>query len=315
MIDGRGEGGALYLGIEIGGTKLQICAGNSQAQILERQRWEIAVADGAGGIRAQLSQSLPEMAGRLRPAAIGVGFGGPVEWKTGRICCSHQIKGWSDFPLGSWISEMTQAPVFVDNDANVAALGEAVHGAGKGRNPAFYVTLGSGVGGGLVAAGKIFHGAPPGETEIGHVRLDRAGTTLESRCSGWAVDAKIRSASAAHPQSSLARAAGTAGRGEARFLASALQQQDPLAKAILDETSEDLAFGLSHVVHLFHPEVIVLGGGLAFVGEPLRAAVEQFLRGYIMEAFAPGPGIVLTRLAADAVPVGALALASALQNV
>jgi glucokinase len=169
------------------------------------------------------------------------------------------------------------------------------------------------VGGGLVIDGKIYHGAPPGDAEIGHVRLDRAGATVESRCSGWAVDAKIRAA-AANSDTPLARSARTVCRGEAKFLAPALSQQDPLAKAVLDETANDLAFGLSHVTHLFHPQMIVLGGGLAFVGEPLRAAVEHFLRKYTMEAFAPGPRIALTKLAADAVPTGALTLALARQG-
>jgi glucokinase len=111
----------------------------------------------------------------------------------------------------------------------------------------------------------------------------------------------------------LARCVGSATRGEARYLAAALAQKDPLAKAILDETAEDLAFVLSHVAHLFHPEIIVLGGGLALIGEPLRAAVERFLPRYIMAVFAPGPKIALARLAQDAVPVGALALALARQ--
>ena len=102
-----------------------------------------------------------------------------MDWRTGKICCSHQIEGWSDFDLGGWLKKLTGALVFVDNDANVAALGEASHGAGRNANPVFYVTLGSGVGGGLVVDGRIYHGATPGEAEIGHVRLDRAGTILE----------------------------------------------------------------------------------------------------------------------------------------
>jgi glucokinase len=249
----------------------------------------------------------------VRPKAVGVGFGGPVDWKTGQICCSHQVEGWSGFPLAAWLSSLAQAPVLVDNDANLGALGEAMHGAGVGFDPVFYVTLGSGVGGGLVVGGKVFHGALPGESEIGHVRLDRSGTLLEARCSGWAVDAKIRSAAARNPDSALARCVGKSGANEAKFLNAALLQKDPLAVAILEETAEDLAFGLSHVAHLFHPTIIVLGGGLALVGEPLRAAVERLAPRFIMEAFAPGPRIALARLAEDTVPVGALCLVSAIE--
>ena len=204
---------------------------------------------------------------------------------------------------------MAEAPVFIDNDANLGALGEAACGAGAGFNPVFYVTLGSGVGGGLTLDGKVYHGAPPGESEIGHVRLDRSGTLLESRCSGWAVDAKIRAAAARNPDSALARCVGTATVHEAKFLSAALAQKDPLASAILEETAEDLAFGLSHVAHLFHPEIIVLGGGLSLVGEPLRAALERLMPRFVMEAFAPGPRIALARLSEDSVPIGALCLA------
>ena len=90
-------------------------------------------------------------------------------------------------------------------------------------------------------------------------------------------------------KSALARCIGEATRGEAKFLRAALWENDPLAAAILEETAEDLAFGLSHVAHLFHPQIIVLGGGLALVGEPLRAAVERALRGFVMEGFCARP--------------------------
>ena len=303
------KGRGLHLGIEIGGTKLQICAGDGAAQILERICFAVDKAAGAAGIRRRLEQTIPDLARRIKPAAIGVGFGGPVDWRTGRICCSHQIEGWPEFPLASWLSDLAKAPVRVDNDANVGALGEALHGAGADFKIVFYVTLGSGVGGGLVADGEIFHGAMPGEAEIGHIRLDRSGTTLESRCSGWAVDARIRAAVLQHPACPLAKCVGNATANEAKFLAAALVANDPAARQILGDTAGDLAFGLSHVAHLFHPEVIVLGGGLSLLGEPLRAAVEGSLRGYVMEAFAPGPKIALSRLREDAVPIGALSLA------
>src|SRR5690606_8505576 len=100
--------------------------------------------------------------------------------------------GWSDFNFVSWLTSIVSVPVFIDNDANTAALGEARHGAGRNFKNVFYMTLGSGVGGGLVQNGIVFHGALPGESEIGHICLDRNGGTLESQCSGWAVDAKIR---------------------------------------------------------------------------------------------------------------------------
>jgi glucokinase len=98
--------------------------------------------------------------------------------------------------------------------------------------------------------------------------------------------------------------------GEARHLAAALQRGDGAARRILDETAGDVAFALSHAVHLFHPQVIVVGGGLRGVGEPLRAAIEAAMGGYIMDAFKPGPRVLLSDLGEDVVPAGALLLAS-----
>src|SRR6266542_6643872 len=298
-----------YLGVEIGGTKLLIVAGDEAARILERRRLTVDRAQGAQGIREQIQAVLLELIPAFRPAGIGVGFGGPVDWKIGQICRSHQIEGWADFKLADWLRSLGGMPVRVDNDANTATLGEALHGAGVGFNPVFYATLGSGVGGGLVADGKIYHGAMPGEAEIGHVRLDRSGAIVESRCSGWAVDNKIRRLKTTEPDSLLVRLMGNSTGGEAKYRAVAWQQGDDAARGVLHETVEDLAFGLSHVVHLFHPEVIVLGGGLALVGEPLRAGVEGALRSFTMEAFAPGPRIRLAALGENAVPIGALELA------
>jgi glucokinase len=296
------------LGIEIGGTKLQLVRGDQTGRITDRRKLTVVPADGAAGIRRQIEQALPELLRGGDVSKVGVGFGGPVDWKTGRICRSHQIEGWSEFDLGGWLHQLARVPVTVDNDANVAALGEAVAGAGVGFNPVFYVTLGSGVGGGLVVDGRIFHGAKPGESEIGHVRLDRDGTIVESRCSGWAVDARIRELRVNEPGSLLAQLTGQTAGGEAKHLALACQQGDSSAKRLLQATAEDLAFGLSHVVHLMHPGIIILGGGLSAVGEPLRALVEAALRRFTMDAFAPGPKVALATLGEDAVPVGALKL-------
>jgi len=303
--------GNSFLGIEIGGTKLQIVIGDSAAKILERHRFAVDRAQGANGIRQHIERAIAKILTTTRPAAVGVGYGGPVDWRTGKICCSHHIEGWSDFELGKWLKELAQAPVFVDNDANVAALGEAFHGAGRGATPVFYVTLGSGVGGGVIVDGSIYHGATPGEVEIGHVRLDRTGTILESHCSGWAVDARIRALKTTEPSSLLVKLSAESPGNEARHLTAALKQNDPAAQRILREVADDLAFGLSHVTQLFHPEVIVLGGGLSNLGEPLRGAVALALQPNVMKAFAPGPRVCLAGLGEDVVPVGALQLAVA----
>src|SRR5919199_2145544 len=186
----------MNLGIEIGGTKLQLVTDNGNGQIAQRFRFEVDPAKGAEGILAHISQTIHQLP--ESPKAIGVGFGGPVDWTSGRIATSHQVGGWSGFELANWLQQhVPDVVVRIENDANVAALGEARHGVATGFRHVFYVTLGSGVGGGMVIDKQIYHGATPGEAEIGHLWLvppgDSApGQTIEQTISGWAVDKQIR---------------------------------------------------------------------------------------------------------------------------
>ena len=150
---------SVFVGIEIGGTKIQVVTGDDQAQVVTRNRFNADLAKGAEGIREQIAAALADIAKRQQIAAIGVGFGGPFNRETGRTCCSHQVEGWDDFPLCDWLREQAAgALVAIDNDANTAALGEALAGAGRGLSPVFYVTVGSGIGGGSgTAAERLRH--------------------------------------------------------------------------------------------------------------------------------------------------------------
>lgn len=299
----------LYLGIEIGGTKLQIVAGDATGRIVRRWRADADRVRGGPGICEQLRAGLAEMRAGLSPRAIGVGFGGPIDFRTRRIARSHQIDGWENFDLGPWLARETGLPVATENDANTAALAEAALGAGAGADVVFYFNMGSGVGGGIAIERSVFHGLPPGEAEFGHLRLDRAGTTVESRCSGWAIDRRIRQAVTENPSGALARLVGANPGGEALHLTAALSQSDPVARQILSELADDLAFALSHLVHLIHPAAIVMGGGLSLMGEPLRSAIDAALPRHMMHAFQPLPAVRIAKLGEDAVPVGALLLA------
>ena len=115
-----------FLGIEIGGTKLQLVARDAGGRIIDRHPLQVDQARGGAGIREQIAQALPHLIANNRPAAIGVGVGvgGPVDHETGRVAKSHQIESWSAFELGEWLREQTDLPVRVENDATVAALGE-----------------------------------------------------------------------------------------------------------------------------------------------------------------------------------------------
>lgn len=297
-----------FAAIEIGGTKLQIILGNEKAQIIERFRFLVDPNAGAEAIRQHIEETFKKIKDR-KIAAVGVGFGGPIDRHTGKIWTSYHISGWADFLFKNWLEELTGIPAFVDNDANVAAMGEALYGAGQDFNNVFYVTLGSGVGAGHVVNKEIYHGALPGEMELGHVRLDKTGRTVETSCSGWVVNEKIRNVSRINTDSKLTPIIKRYRGCEAKALNEAMNQGDSHALKIFHETCDDLAFGLSHAVHLLHPEIIVLGGGLSLIGEPLRKLVGQKLTRYLMDAFQPGPVIQLASLKEDVVPIGALALA------
>lgn len=297
-----------FVGIEIGGTKLQIVVGDADAKILERFRLVVDVEKGAKGIKSQIHETLDNI--RLHSvSSIGIGFGGPVDHQSGKILKSYQVPGWGEFVLREWLEKLTRIPVWIDNDANVACLGEALYGAGANCRQVFYVTLGSGVGAGLVVDKKIYHGFKNSEAEFGHIRLDKSGKTVEAACSGWAVDEKTRNYSRENPQSLLSQLTKGFSRGEARILRQALEQGDEASQGIIESVTDDLAFGLSHVVHLLNTETIVIGGGLSLIGEQLRERIEQKLPGYLMDVLRPGPSIQLSALKEDAVPVGALALA------
>ena len=296
------------VGIEIGGTKLQVATGDpSTGKFDQIYRYQVDKALEAEGILAQIEKTL--LALPYPPTRIGIGFGGPVNRTTGVIAASHQIGGWSGFELLQWFKYRFDVPVFMDNDANLAALGEAHFGAGKGYKQVFYITLGSGVGGGLVCNGALYHGNAPGEAEVGLLQLDRQGNNLESFCSGWALDAKIRKLLPALPnESALKQLVGFQQSGEAKFVLPALNHSDRHAAELLSEYADTLAWGLSHVVHLFNPQIIVLGGGVSLIGEALRVQVQEALPKYLVKAFQPGPIIALAELKEETVLVGALCL-------
>lgn len=305
--------GITFLGIEIGGTKLQLATGAANGEIINKKRYTIAADGGAAAIRQQLEEGL-HLLGVNGVAAIGVGFGGPVDWQAGTIKVSHQVTGWNDVNLVQWITALTNKPVIIDNDANTAALAEAAHGNGKGYERVFYLTIGSGIGGGLIIDGKIYHGRVPGEVEVGHLRLTKAGDTLEDRCSGWAVNKTVRTVIEQHPGCLLSQLSKDRHGPEAILLKPALEKEDAIAKKIMKDVADDLSFALSHVIHLFHPDVIIIGGGLSLLGNHLLEPVQYGLEAYVMKAFLPPPVVKLALLGEDVVPLGAIELAKNAYN-
>src|SRR6516162_4883005 len=184
----------MFLGIEIGGTKLQLGLGRGDGHIVALWRGTVNPAEGGEGIRKQIVAAVPELlakAGTDRGAlrGVGIGFGGPTDDATRTVIKSHHIHGWDGFPLADWVSDLVGVPAVLCNDADVAGLAEALFGAGKGLSPVFYMTIGSGIGGGLIIDGQIYRGVGRGAAEVGHLRIAHLlsnGETVIRALEGWA---------------------------------------------------------------------------------------------------------------------------------
>lgn len=184
----------MFLGIEIGGTKLQLGVGSGDGgEFAAFARHDIDIARGAPGILEQIEKSATALGQKHKIERIGIGFGGPVDSARGKVTKSHQVEGWDNFPLVHWCAESLGIPTVLGNDCDVASLAEARYGAGKGAGSVFYVTVGTGVGGGLVIDGKLHGAGRPAVAEIGHLRPglheDRPELTVESLCAGPAIAA------------------------------------------------------------------------------------------------------------------------------
>ena len=201
-----------FLGIEIGGTKLQSAVVDAAGTVLLARTDTVKAADGAEALRRALGGQLDALFAAL-PAgtaveAAGIGFGGPVDRRRGVVAASFHVAGWQDFPLAEWMSQRLDGlPVALENDANAAALAEACVGAGRGASPVLYSNAGSGIGGGLVIDGRLYHGRTPGEVEIGHLAMEPEGVILEDLASGWSIDRRVRARVAADPEGPMARIA------------------------------------------------------------------------------------------------------------
>ncbi len=298
----------MFLGIEIGGTKLQLGVGRGDGILVGLWRGDSDVAAGAEGIRRQIAAAVPELLAksglaRDRLRGAGIGFGGPIDDHSHTIIRSHQIEGWDGFPLADWISDLVGVPAFLGNDADVAGLAEATVGAGKGMSPVFYVTIGSGIGGGLIVDGAIYRGCGRGAAEIGQMRVHSSTSTsaferLEARSSGWAIR-----------ESARALGIGTA-TVTAKDVAVAASQGDGVALMALHNAWTSLAEALCQVIALLCPRRIVIGGGVSLMGEELFfAPLRRLVAERVFEPFADCCEIVPAALGEEVVVHGALALA------
>jgi glucokinase len=308
----------MYLGIEIGGTKLQSAVG-SGGTLAEIARASVLPDAGAEGIRKQLQEMIPRLLATHPIEAIGIGFGGPLDVARGIVTTSHQVEGWDNFPLAAWCREQFRLPTALANDCDAAALAEATWGAGRGNRTVFYVTVGTGVGGGLVID-RALHGQDrPAAAEIGHLRPGLKAVSpddiVESYSSGRGIERRLQQLVQDSPHDPEAFELIAAQRElsqplSAREIAALAGEGNRLALRVLDDACRTLGWAIAQTATLIAPNVVVIGGGVSLMPdslflEPVRQAVEQYLFAPLRGSFRIEP----SALGEEVVLHGALAVA------
>jgi glucokinase len=255
---------------------------------------------------------------------IGYGFGGPVLGAQGIVQKSHQIDGWDQFPLVRWTAEELGVPAALGNDCDVAALAEACYGAGQSCRSLLYVTVGTGIGGGLVFDRRIHGTDRPAAAEIGHLRPGPAAMTshqtVESIAAGPGLAARLQRRLREIREFGIADPAATAlfdvCRGDVlrlttKDIAAAAREGNRLARQVYHEATDVLGWAIAQAVTLIAPEIVVVGGGVSLAGEdvffaPLREAVGR----YVFPPLATTVRIEPAALGEEVVVHGALALAA-----
>ena len=278
----------MILAIDIGGTKFTLAAFDGDRMV----RRESRATDAAGGRAWMLAQVEEIVRGWRRESSFercGIGFGGPVNFAGQRVVLSTHVSGWSDFDLCAFVREISGAPAVMDNDANVGAIGEGEFGAGRGCSPLFYMTLSTGIGGGIYDAGRVWRGADSYGGEIGHLTIRPDGPEclcgargcLERMCCGlWL-------------QKDYGRPA----------------KELMLNSEFVSRYVIDLTLGLKAAIMLLNPQRIVIGGGIAKAGDRLFVPLRQELRRQITSWSAARIDCVPAELGDDSVLYGALSLA------
>ena len=308
----------LSIGIEIGGTKTQVGVGSAKQGLLPGGvvRRPVQRERGADGILKDIVSMVTEVLasqklGLSDIGKIGIGYGGLLDSANGVTLKSYQIEGWTDFPLRTWAEGKWGKPVFVENDASTAGLAEYCLGNGRGCSRLFYITAGSGIGGGWIVDGKIDNGQGLGAAEIGHMWVPDPWngilTELEQVCSGWAIGRRARLA-ASNSDSVMKELAGSIDQIDARILYQAAEQKDETAVQILRETCQTLGAAISNVVALLHPQRVILGGGVSLMGSIFWELLQDEFRSRLMPTFAPHVELVQAELHEDVVITGALCL-------
>jgi glucokinase len=277
----------IALAIDIGGSKFSVAVFDGDL-IVRRETHSTDKAGGREWMIDRLEHILAAWRREFRFERCGIGFGGPVNFARQRVALSTHVGGWQDYPLSAHVERLLDVPVIMDNDANVGAIGEAVYGAGKGHSPLFYMTISTGIGGGIYADGQVWRGADSYAGEIGHLTIRPDGPEclcgargcFERMCSGLWLERDH-------------------GRGARELM------QDP---AFVQGYVVNLGLGLKACIMLLNPARIVIGGGIGKAGDALFVPLRAELRRQITTWSAARIDVVPAALGDDSVLYGARAL-------
>jgi len=327
------------IAVDIGGTKTAAAVtrarlpgtGEARSPEVVRQVVRPTVTASADACLAALVDSIaglidaagadagrPGADGAGRVEGIGVGTASMVDFAAGRVVDSVNLP-LRDVPLRAVLEERFALPVVVDNDATVATVGEHVFGAGVGAREMLMLTLGTGVGGGIIAGGRPYRGASGAAGELGHVMVDVDGPPCPARCpnrgcleayvSGTAMGAAALAEARAKPASALGRALAAGEAVDGPLLSRLALDGDADAVAVVTRIGEYLGAGLVTLVNVFNPELVVIGGGAAAAGELLFAPARRVLAARGLRPQRDEARVVAARFGNDAGLVGAAALA------
>jgi len=274
---------ALILGIDLGGTKILTAVTDAQGRMLSYDRRVTPAAKGRGAVIKSLLKSGRRALDQADIAAsaldaIGVATAGLSNPETGILFTSPNLTGWRDVPLRDIIEKEFSKKTFLINDANAAALGELYFGAGRGANDFIYITISTGIGGGIIINGKLYAGSIGVAGEVGHMTIDDNGPLCncgnrgcwETLASGTALAKEARHQIKEGAKTSiLDYADGDVEKVTAEAIDKAAQAGDNLAKELIIRTGYYLGVGLANLINIFNPERIVIGGGLASIGDML----------------------------------------------
>ena len=288
------------LGIDIGGTKLAVGLATADGTLLAEARRPSGAEDGPEAVIGrilELTRGVVDEAGLglEEVERIGIGCGGPLDPWRGVIRNALNMPGWIDIPIVARVEKELGRPAFLDNDANAAALGEHRFGAGRGVDNLVYLTVSTGVGGGVILDGRLYQGENGNAAELGHISVDAAGRAchcgsvgcIETYCSGTSIADRTREALAADDEPSVLRSI-PAEAITAQVVAGAARDGDPVAASIWDASMRLLGAGVVSIIHAFNPRLVILGGGVTRSGEqllePVRRVIDERAMPWLREA-------------------------------